>query len=118
MHRGRKAWNVTSLSASQAGWGRQSLDLVGDTAISPVQFLLDLDLPTKVSSSDVEQDAISGEARSTASVAAFLAAAVTLGLSIFMRAVCRVGACATGMAEFAEGFAATPLGADPYPGVD
>ena len=109
---------MTPLSASQVGWRRQSLDLVGDTAESPVQLLLDLDLPTKVSSSDVEEDAISGEARPTASVAAFLAAAVTLGLSIFMRAVCRVGACATGMAEFVEGFAGAPLGADPYPGAD
>lgn len=109
---------MTSLSVSQVGWTRQSLDMVGDTAISPLQLLLDFGLPTKVSSSDVEEDAISGEARSTASVAAFLAAAVTLGLSIFIRAVCRVGACATWMAEFAEGFAGTPLGADPYPGVD
>lgn len=109
---------MASLSASQVGWGRQSLDLVGDTAISAIQLLLDFDLPTKVSSSDVVEDAISGEARSTASVAAFLAAAVTLGLSTFIRAVCRVGACATGMAEFAEGFAGTPVGADPYPGVD
>ena len=85
---------MTLLSSSQVGWSPQSLDLVGDTAISPVLFLLGFDLLTKVSSSDVE-DAISGEARSTASVAAFLAAAVTLGLSILIRAVCRVGACAT-----------------------
>ena len=86
---------MTSLSASLVGWTRQSLDLEGDTAVSPLQLLLHFDLPTKVSSSDVEEDAISGEARSTASVAAFLAAAVTLGLSIFIRVVCRVGACAT-----------------------
>lgn len=91
---------------------------MGDTAISPLQLLLDLDLATKVSSSDVDDDATSGEATSTASAAAFFAAAVTLGLSILIRAVCRVGACATWMAEFAEGFAGTPLEADPYPGVD
>ncbi len=86
--------------------------------MSPLQLLLDLDLQTKVSSSDVEDDATSGEATSTASAAAFLAAAVTLGLSILIRAVCRVGACATWTAEFAEAFAGTPLEADPFPGVD
>ena len=86
--------------------------------MSPLQLLPDLDLQTKVSSSDVDDDATSGEVTSTASAAAFLAAAVTLGLSILMRAVCRVGACATWMAEFAEEFAVTPLGADPCPRVD
>ena len=86
--------------------------------MSPLQLLLDLDLHTRVSSSDVDDDATSGEATSTASAAAFLAAAVTLGLSILIRAACRAGACDTWMAEFAEEFAGTALGADPYPGVD
>ena len=63
--------------------------------MSPLQLLLGLVLLTKVSSSDVDDDAASDEATSTASTAAFLAAAVTLGLSILIRAVCRVGACAT-----------------------
>ena len=83
---------------SVSSWTAQSLDLVGDKTTSPPQLLLDLDLQTKVSSSDVEEDAPSGESTSTASVAAFLAAAVTLGLSILMRVMCRAGACATLMA--------------------
>ena len=65
----------------------QSLDLVGDKATSPpvpLQVLLDLDLQTKVSSSDVEDDSPSGESSSRTSAAAFLAAATTLGLSILM----------------------------------
>lgn len=65
----------------------QSLDLVGETATSPpgpLQDLLDLDLQTKVSSSDVEDDSTSGKSSSTESAAAFLAAATTLGLSILM----------------------------------
>lgn len=65
----------------------QSLDLVGDKATSPpfpLQALLDLDLQTKVSSSDVEDDSLSGSSSSTTSAAAFLAAAATLGLSILM----------------------------------
>ena len=86
--------------------------------MSPLQLLLGLVLLTKVSSSDVDDDATSKEATSTASTAAFLAAAVTLGLSTLIRVVCRLGACATYMAEFAEGIAGTPLEADPCPGVD
>ena len=76
----------------------QSLDLVGDSTTSSLQLLPDLDLETKVSSSDVEDDAPSGELTSTASEPAFLAAAVTLGLSILIRVVCRTGACATSIA--------------------
>ena len=75
----------------------QSLDLVGDRTTSSPQLLLDLDLQTKMSSSDVEDDVPSGESTSTASAAAFLAAAVTLGLSILIRVVCRAGACGTSM---------------------
>ena len=78
----------------------QSLDLVGDRTTSSPQLLLDLDLQTKVSSSDVEDDAPSGESTSTASAAAFLAAAVTLGLSILIRVVCRAEACGTSMVGF------------------
>lgn len=65
----------------------QSLDLVGDEGMSPpvpLQVLLDLDLQTRVSSSDVEDDSPSGDSSSTTSAAAFLAAATTLGLSILM----------------------------------
>lgn len=65
----------------------QSLDLAGDKATSPpvpLQALLDLDLQTKVFSSDVEDDSPSGKSSSTTSAAAFLAAAATLGLSILM----------------------------------
>ena len=65
----------------------QSLDLVGDKATSPpvpLQVLLDLDLQTRVSSSDVEDDSPSGNSSSMTSAAAFLAAATTLGLSILM----------------------------------
>ena len=68
----------------------QSLDLVGDKATSPpvppvpLQALLDLDLQTKVFSSDVEDDSPSGKSSSMTSAAAFLAAAATLGLSILM----------------------------------
>ena len=63
----------------------QSLDLVGDKEASPLvplQVLLDLDLETRVSSSEVEEDSPSGISSSTSSAAAFLAAATTLGLSI------------------------------------
>lgn len=69
------------------GMMTQSLDLVGDKAASPLvplQVLLDLDLQTRVSSSDVEEDSPSGSSSSTTSAAAFLAAATTLGLSILM----------------------------------
>lgn len=65
----------------------QSLDFVGDKATSPpvpLQVLLDLDLQTRVSSSDAEDDSLSGNSSSTTSAAAFLAAATTLGLSILM----------------------------------
>lgn len=65
----------------------QSLDLVGDKATSPpvpLQVLLDLDLQTRVSSSDVEGDSSSGDSSSATSMATFLAAATTLGLSILM----------------------------------
>ena len=65
----------------------QSLALVGDKTASPpmpLQVLLDFDLQTKVSSSDVEDDSPSGNSSSTTSTAAFLAAATTLGLSILI----------------------------------
>lgn len=65
----------------------QIFDLVADRATSPqvpLQVLLDLDLQTRVSSSDVEDDSPSGSSSSTISAAAFLAAATTLGLSILM----------------------------------
>ena len=63
----------------------QSLDLVGDKVTSPLvplPVLLDLDLETRVPSSEAEEDSPPGDPFSTTSAAAFLAAARTLGLSI------------------------------------
>lgn len=80
---GRDYRRVTPNRSSMA----QSLDLVGDKATSPLvplQVLLDFDLQTKVSSSDVDDNSSSGVSSSTTSAAAFLAAATTLGLSILM----------------------------------
>ena len=69
-------------------WGgrkAQSLDFVGDSTTSVLQLLLDLDLQTKVSPSDNEDNSSSGSSLTAFSAAAFLAAAVTLGLSILIR---------------------------------
>ena len=85
-HTGAAGCNYRGISTDRSSMA-QSLDLVGDNETSPLvplQVLLDLDLLTRVSSSDVDDDSPSGISSSMTSAAASLAAATTLGLSILM----------------------------------